>query len=172
MNNKNKPLSWQIYGAPFEQYVYEELPLKEKGFMHFLREHVCGVIGWSSFVVSIILFAIGFSINKKDYESIPVTGTVIAKNEGYASHYKSTKVYSEFYMAVRPIDTKKYRPYEVKTTFLTYSTHSIGSQVTFNMPKANVLIGYERHKLGWIMILAFIFMSVALFLGIDELVRI
>lgn len=139
--------------------------------MRFIREHIKGIIGWTSFVASIVMLTLFFVYQHKDYEPIPVTGTVIAKNEGYVSAYKSTRVTSEFYMAVRPIDTSTYKSYDIKTTFLTYSTYNVGSRITFDVPKADVLIGYKTHPLGLFLLSAFLLFSTAFCIGCWEVLN-
>ena len=75
-----------------------------------------------------------------------VNGVVHDKMGEQKTHYKSTKVYTQFIMVIKDKDTGKYFDLEVTPT--TYSTHSIGDDIHFSKIDKDIL-GEENDSKGY-----------------------
>lgn len=69
-----------------------------------------------------------FQLSLENHFDVP--GTVIAKSEAVRGEHR--RVRTDWLLAVRPDDTK-YKPYDVCTDFVTYSTTNVGDHVSFNV---------------------------------------
>lgn len=75
----------------------------------------------------------GVQLETKGDKLIPVRGTVYAKSGVETTRYKSTAITTDFYVAVHPDDSKRYKDYDVRTTFACYSRLNVGDKVTFDV---------------------------------------
>lgn len=66
-----------------------------------------------------------------------VPGTVIGKSETAIGHRKSSRISSEWWLAVKP-DNNNYKPYDVCVDFATFSTYDVGSHVSFKVMSSEV----------------------------------
>lgn len=69
-----------------------------------------------------------FQLSLENHFDVP--GTVIAKSEAVRGEHR--RVRTDWLLAIRPDDTK-YKPYDVCTDFVTYSTTNVGDHVSFNV---------------------------------------
>lgn len=74
-----------------------------------------------------------FQLCRENHFDVP--GTVIAKSEAVRGEHR--RVRTDWLLAIRPDDTK-YKPYDVCTDFVTYSTTNVGDHVSFNVISAQV----------------------------------
>lgn len=104
----------------------------------FFRNHRKALVRWG---IELGLMAISVFGGIKFYSheaGVVVPGKVIAKNEGIRSHYKSSKVYSEFWIAVAPDEPDKYKTYSVQVDFAAYATLNPGDHTAFKVPLSGV----------------------------------
>ena len=66
-----------------------------------------------------------------------VPGTVIGKSETAIGHRKSSRISSEWWLAVKP-DNDRYKPYDVCVNFATFSSYDVGSHVSFKVMSSEV----------------------------------
>lgn len=90
---------------------------------------ICFVV----FIVCCVSLFYSFQLSLENHYDVP--GTVIAKSEAVRGEHR--RVRTDWLLAVRPDDTK-YKPYDVCTDFVTYSTTNVGDHVSFNVISAQV----------------------------------
>ena len=81
-------------------------------------------------IVGFLLF-IGASIycdvNNKD---VYVNGTVIAKSGEITTHYKSTKVTTDYVLAIHPDNLEKYVDFDYNVPLSTYVKYDVGDKIS------------------------------------------
>ena len=83
------------------------------------------------FIVIGLLMCIGPSIYHDVYKKdVWVDGTVIAKSGEITSHYKSTKVTTDYILAIHPNDSAKYIDFDHKVSLATYVKCNVGDQIS------------------------------------------
>lgn len=90
---------------------------------------ICFVV----FIGCCISLFYSFQLSLENHFDVP--GTVIAKSEAVRGEHR--RVRTDWLLAVRPDDTK-YKPYDVCTDFVTYSTTNVGDHFSFNVISAQV----------------------------------
>lgn len=83
-------------------------------------------------VTIIAIGSIFYSWKLYDENHFDVPGTVIAKSATINSRHHGHRVYTEWYLAVKP-DNASYKSYTACVDFATFSTLNVGSHVTFNV---------------------------------------
>lgn len=81
-------------------------------------------------LISYISASYNFKLIKENHIEVP--GTVINKSEAASSHRLSSRVSSEWWLAVKP-DNSKYKVYDVCVDYATFSTYNVGSHVSFKV---------------------------------------
>lgn len=81
-------------------------------------------------LISYISASYNFKLIKENHIEVP--GTVINKSEAASSHRLSSRVSSEWWLSVKP-DNSKYKVYDVCVDYATFSTYNIGSHVSFKV---------------------------------------
>ena len=81
-------------------------------------------------LISYISASYNFKLIKENHIEVP--GTVINKSEAASSHRLSSRVSSEWWLAVKP-DNSKYKVYNVCVDYATFSTYNVGSHVSFKV---------------------------------------
>ena len=81
-------------------------------------------------IVGFLLF-IGASIycdvNNKD---VYINGTIIAKSGEITSHYKSTKVTTDYVLAIHPDNSEKYVDFDYNVPLSTYVKYDVGDKIS------------------------------------------
>lgn len=112
-----------------------------------------------------ILFLItanyGIKLCKENHFDVP--GTVIGKSESVIGHRKSSRISSEWWVAVKP-DNSEYKAYSVCVDFAEFSTLNIGSHVSFKVISQDVDPNGHDDSFG---MLIFFLSIAALFLAIS-----
>lgn len=86
---------------------------------------------------NIILIIVGFllfigasiycDVNNKD---VYVNGTVIAKSGETTTHYKSTKVTTDYVLAIHPDNSEKYVDFDYNVLLSTYVKYDVGDKIS------------------------------------------
>ena len=83
------------------------------------------------FIVIGLLLFVGPSIYHDLYKKdVWIDGTVIAKSGEIVSHYKSTRVTTDYILAVHPDDTEKYTDFDHKVPLATYVKFNVGDKIS------------------------------------------
>lgn len=86
-------------------------------------------------IISVMSLFYGRKLCEENHFEVP--GTVIGKSESFRTHRKSTRISSEWWLAVRP-DNSEYKVYDVRVDFATFSTYDVGSHVSFKVMSEDV----------------------------------
>ena len=90
-------------------------------------------------IVGFLLF-IGASIycdvNNKD---VYINGTIIAKSGEITSHYKSTKVTTDYILAIHPNDSAKYIDFDHEVSLATYIKYNVGDKISCKTEKYYIM---------------------------------
>lgn len=124
------------------------------GLVAFIISVCCGIFAYMLFEYR------SDYVNKNCYRE--VNGIVYDKMGEQKSHYKSTKVYTDFIMVIKDKDTGKYFDLEVTPT--TYSTHRIGDDIHFSKIDKDML-GEENDSKDYVIAIA-ISMAFACFISL------
>ena len=80
-------------------------------------------------IIGLLLF-IGPSIYCDINREVWIDGTIIAKSGEITSHYKLTKVTTDYILAVHPDDTEKYTDFDHKVPLATYVKYNVGDKIS------------------------------------------
>ena len=80
-------------------------------------------------IIGLLLF-IGPSIYCDINREVWIDGTIIAKSGEITSHYKSTRVTTDYILAVHPDDTEKYTDFDHKVPLATYVKYNVGDKIS------------------------------------------
>lgn len=81
-------------------------------------------------LISYLSASYNYRLIKENHIDVP--GTVINKSEAASSHRLSSRVSSEWWLAVKP-DNSKYKAYDVCVDYAIFSTYKIGDHVSFKV---------------------------------------
>lgn len=81
-------------------------------------------------LISVFVGSYGWKLCEENHLDVP--GTVINKSEAASSHRLSSRVSSEWWLAVKP-DNSKYKAYDVCVDYAIFSTYKIGDHVSFKV---------------------------------------
>ena len=87
-----------------------------------------------------LLLIVGPSIyhdNNDKYAQIE--GTVIAKSDEITSHYKSTKVTTDYILAIHPNDSTKYIDFDHEVSLATYIKYNVGDKISCKTEKYYIM---------------------------------
>ena len=83
------------------------------------------------FIIIGLLLFVGPSIYHENYKKdIWVDGIVIAKSGEIVSHYKSTKITTDYILAIHPNDSEKYTDFDHKVSLATYVKYKVGDNIS------------------------------------------
>ena len=80
-------------------------------------------------IIGLLLF-IGPSIYCDINREVWIDGTVIAKSGEITFHYKSTKVTTDYILAVHPDNSEKYTDFDHKVPLATYVKYNVGDKIS------------------------------------------
>ena len=95
-------------------------------------------------------------VYKKD---VWVDGTVIAKSGEIVSHYKSTRVTTDYILAVHPDDTEKYTDFDHKVPLATYVKFNVGDKISCKEEAYYVLKNPKWHDDKGVLCIIYIFIT-------------
>lgn len=101
-----------------------------------------------SFISGIVIFY-GYFLYEENRLEVP--GTIIAKSESLKGDYKTSRISSEWLLAIKP-DNVNYKPYTVSVSFATFASYNIGSHVTFKTSRNKVCPKWYDDSLGIVLI--------------------
>lgn len=90
-----------------------------------------------------------------------IEGTVIAKSGEITTHYKSTKVTTDYILAIHPNDSVKYIDFDHKVSLATYIKYNVGDKISCKTEKYYIMKNpewYDNKSL-----LCIIYISIMLF---------
>ena len=101
-----------------------------------MRERYLEIIFYLAItIISSIAVFYGCKLCRDNHFEVP--GTVIGKSETVIGHRKSSRISSEWWLAVKP-DNDRYKPYAVCVNFATFSSYNVGSHVSFKVMSCKV----------------------------------
>lgn len=130
----------------------------------FFENHWYAIITILILCLGIVSCTEGVIMSQDQFKKISVPGTVYGKNEGVRGHYKSSRITSEFYVAVHPDDSKRYKDYDIKTTFACYAGLKPGDHVTFDVYQGEVDRNYKEPNI-WVCLILEILGGILIVLG-------
>ena len=92
---------------------------------------------------------------------VQIEGTVIAKSGEITTHYKSTKVTTDYILAIHPNDSVKYIDFDHKVSLATYIKYNVGDKISSKTEKYYIMKNpewYDNKSL-----LCIIYISIMLF---------
>ena len=92
---------------------------------------------------------------------VQIEGTVIAKSGEITTHYKSTKVTTDYILAIHPNDSVKYIDFDHKVSLATYIKYNVGDKISCKTEKYYIMKNpewYDNKSL-----LCIIYISIMLF---------
>lgn len=112
------------------------------------------------FIVIGLLMFVGPSIYHDVYKKdVWVDGTVIAKSGEITSHYKSTRVTTDYILAVHPNDTEKYTDFDHKVPLATYVKFNVGDKISCKEEAYYVLKNPKWHDDKDVLCIIYIFIT-------------
>lgn len=70
---------------------------------------------------------------------VQIEGTVIAKSDEITSHYKSTKVTTDYILAIHPNDSLKYIDFDHEVSLATYIKYNVGDKISCKTEKYYIM---------------------------------
>lgn len=70
---------------------------------------------------------------------VQIEGTVIAKSDEITSHYKSTKVTTDYILAIHPNDSTKYIDFDHEVSLATYIKYNVGDKISCKTEKYYIM---------------------------------
>ena len=70
---------------------------------------------------------------------VQIEGTVIAKSGEITTHYKSTKVTTDYILAIHPNDSVKYIDFDHKVSLATYIKYNVGDKISCKTEKYYIM---------------------------------
>ena len=109
-----------------------------------------------------LLLILGPSIyHDANNKYVCIEGTVIAKSGEITTHYKSTKVTTDYILAIHPNDSAKYIDFDHKVSLATYIKYNVGDKISCKTEKYYIMKNpewYDNKSL-----LCIIYISIMLF---------
>ena len=112
------------------------------------------------FIVIGLLMFVGPSIYHDVYKKdVWVDGTVMAKSGEIVSHYKSTRVTTDYILAVHPDDTEKYTDFDHKVPLATYVKFNVGDKISCKTEEYYILKDVKWYDDKGILCIIYIFIT-------------
>ena len=109
-----------------------------------------------------LLLILGPSIyHDANNKYVCIEGTVIAKSGEITTHYKSTKVTTDYILAIHPNDSLKYIDFDHEVSLATYIKYNVGDKISCKTEKYYIMKNakwYDNKSL-----LCIIYISIMLF---------
>lgn len=70
---------------------------------------------------------------------VQIEGTVIAKSGEITTHYKSTKVTTDYILAIHPNDSAKYIDFDHEVSLATYIKYNVGDKISCKTEKYYIM---------------------------------
>ena len=87
-----------------------------------------------------LLLILGPSIyHDANNKYVCIEGTVIAKSGEITTHYKSTKVTTDYILAIHPNDSVKYIDFDHKVSLATYIKYNVGDKISCKTEKYYIM---------------------------------
>ena len=107
-------------------------------------------------IIGLLLF-IGPSIYCDINREVWIDGTIIAKSGEITSHYKSTRVTTDYILAVHPDYTEKYTDFDHKVPLATYVKYNVGDKISCKEEAYYVLKDPKWHDDKGVLCIIYIF---------------
>lgn len=100
------------------------------------------------FIVTVFNF--NSCLNKVEIynKTYSVTGTIYGMSCEAVSRYKSTKVYTEYRIAVHPDDKKLFHDFDTEVSFSTYCKYNVGDRITFSKMCGSTVLNKQEVTSG------------------------
>ena len=87
-----------------------------------------------------LLLIVGPSIYHDNNDKyVQIEGTVIAKSDEITTHYKSTKVTTDYILAIHPNDSAKYIDFDHEVSLATYIKYNVGDKISCKTEKYYIM---------------------------------
>ena len=87
-----------------------------------------------------LLLIVGPSIYHDNNDKyVQIEGTVIAKSDEITTHYKSTKVTTDYILAIHPNDSLKYIDFDHEVSLATYIKYNVGDKISCKTEKYYIM---------------------------------
>ena len=87
-----------------------------------------------------LLLILGPSIYHDNNDKyVQIEGTVIAKSDEITTHYKSTKVTTDYILAIHPNDSAKYIDFDHEVSLATYIKYNVGDKISCKTEKYYIM---------------------------------
>ena len=109
-----------------------------------------------------LLLIVGPSIYHDNNDKyVQIEGTVIAKSDEITTHYKSTKVTTDYILAIHPNDSAKYIDFDHEVSLATYIKYNVGDKISCKTEKYYIMKNPEWYDNKGL--LCIIYISIMLF---------
>ena len=109
-----------------------------------------------------LLLIVGPSIYHDNNDKyVQIEGTVIAKSDEITTHYKSTKVTTDYILAIHPNDSLKYIDFDHEVSLATYIKYNVGDKISCKTEKYYIMKNPEWYDNKGL--LCIIYISIMLF---------
>ena len=87
-----------------------------------------------------LLLIVGPSIYHDNNDKyVQIEGTVIAKSDEITTHYKSTKITTDYILAIHPNDSLKYIDFDHEVSLATYIKYNVGDKISCKTEKYYIM---------------------------------
>ena len=87
-----------------------------------------------------LLLIVGPSIYHDNNDKyVQIEGTVIAKSDEITTHYKSTKITTDYILAIHPNDSAKYIDFDHEVSLATYIKYNVGDKISCKTEKYYIM---------------------------------
>ena len=91
-----------------------------------------------------LLLIVGPSIYHDNNDKyVQIEGTVIAKSDEITTHYKSTKITTDYILAIHPNDSAKYIDFDHEVSLATYIKYNVGDKISCKTEKYYIMKNAE-----------------------------
>ena len=109
-----------------------------------------------------LLLIVGPSIYHDNNDKyVQIEGTVIAKSDEITTHYKSTKITTDYILAIHPNDSLKYIDFDHEVSLATYIKYNVGDKISCKTEKYYIMKNAEWYDNK--SLLCIIYISIMLF---------
>ena len=109
-----------------------------------------------------LLLIVGPSIYHDNNDKyVQIEGTVIAKSDEITTHYKSTKITTDYILAIHPNDSAKYIDFDHEVSLATYIKYNVGDKISCKTEKYYIMKNAEWYDNK--SLLCIIYISIMLF---------
>ena len=77
---------------------------------------------------------------------VQIEGTVIATSGEITSHYKSTKVTTDYILAIHPNDSLKYIDFDHEVSLATYIKYNVGDKISCKTEKYYIMKNPDKFE--------------------------